>query len=230
MNLNRVLSCLLAVVLWHTAAFGQSLGELVRREKARKATQPKAGRVYTTEDLSRSAPAPAATPEKGTTAAAEKPAEFLAPFVPSPEYIVEKMLRFAEITSEDTVYDLGSGDGRIPIMAAQKFGAKGVGVELNAELYKPAAARVKDLGLEDRVKMIHGDMLKVDLAPATIVTLYLLSSANARLRPIMEKDLQQGARVVTHDFEVPGWQPEKVQTIEDETQPTIAHKLYLYRR
>ncbi len=159
----------------------------------------------------------------------KKAPEKLAPFVPSPEAVVEKMLKVAEVKAGDTVYDLGCGDGRIIIMAAQKFGAKAVGVELDDELYQKTVERVKELKLEDKVKVIHGDLLQVDLAPATVVTLYLLTSANEKLKPNLEKYLKKGARVVSHDFEVPGWKPEKTESMGEENEYR-EHTIYLYRR
>ena len=160
----------------------------------------------------------------------EKKPEKLAPFVPSPEAVVEKMLRVAEVKPSDTVFDLGCGDGRIIIMAAQKFGAKAVGVELDDDLYKQTAQRIKDLKLEDRVKIIHGDLLKVDLTPASVVTLYLLTSANEKLRPNLEKYLKKGSRVISHDFEVPGWKADKTEGVGEDESEFRQHTLYLYRR
>ena len=160
---------------------------------------------------------------------AKKP-EKLAPFVPSPETVVEKMLRLAEVKPGDTVYDLGCGDGRIILMAAQKFGANAVGVELDPDLYKQTSEKIKELKLQDKVKIIHGDLLKVDLTPATVVTLYLLTSANEKLKPNLEKFLRKGARVVSHDFEVPGWKAEKTESVGENESEFRQHTLYLYRR
>ena len=152
----------------------------------------------------------------------------LAPFVPTPMLVVEEMLRLAEVDEHDTVYDLGSGDGRIVIMAAQKFGAEAVGVELDEDLFKESSARIVALGLEKRAKILHENMYEVSLRPATVVTLYLLTSVNERLRPILERDLRSGARVVTHDFKVPGWEPAKTATVTSENG--ISHTIYLYVR
>lgn len=159
----------------------------------------------------------------------EKKPEKLAPFVPSPEAVVEQMLKLADVKPSDTVYDLGCGDGRIILMAAQKFGAHAVGVELDDDLYKQTSERIKDLKLEDKVKIIHGDLLKVDLSPATVVTLYLLTSANEKLRPNLDKYLKKGSRVVSHDFEVPGWKPEKTESVGQEDGGFRDHTIYLYR-
>ena len=152
----------------------------------------------------------------------------LAPFVPTPMLVVEEMLKLAEVDKYDRVYDLGSGDGRIVIMAAQKFGAEAVGVELDDDLFKESSARIVELGLEKRAKILHENMYKVSLRPATVVTLYLLTSVNDRLKPILERDLRPGARVVTHDFKVPGWEPKK--SIQVTSENGISHTIYLYVR
>jgi len=138
------------------------------------------------------------------------------------------MLKMAKVGADDTVYDLGSGDGRIVIMAAQKFGAKAVGVELDPDLYKQSSQRVKELGLEDKVKIIHENMFQVNVRPATVVTLYLLTSVNERLRPQLEKQLHSGTRVVSHDFQMPGWEPEKNEEVISNNG--VSHKVYLYVR
>jgi ubiquinone/menaquinone biosynthesis C-methylase UbiE len=137
-------------------------------------------------------------------------AENLAPYIPSPQIIVDKMLEAARVKPGETVYDLGSGDGRIIITAAQKFKAKAVGVELSKDLCRTAEERVKALGLQDQVKVIHGNLLNVDLSPADVVTLYLLTSSNDRLKPNLERYLKPGARVVSNDFEIRGWKPASV--------------------
>jgi SAM-dependent methyltransferase len=152
----------------------------------------------------------------------------LAPYVPTPMVVVEKMLELAQVDHTDRVYDLGSGDGRIVIMAAQKFGAEAVGVELDDHLASESEARITELGLQKRAKILHANMYKVDLRRATVVTLYLLTSVNERLRPILEKSLRKGARVVTHDFKVPGWEPEKTETVVSDSG--VSHTLFLYVR
>jgi len=151
--------------------------------------------------------------------------DVLAPDFPSPQEVVEKMLEAAHLKPGETLYDLGSGDGRIVITAARKFKAKAVGVELSAELCKLANARVKALGLEDQVRIIHGNLLKVDLRPADVVTIYLLTASNELLRPNLERDLKPGARVVSHDFEIRGWKPLTVERVEAEGRP---RRIYVY--
>jgi len=138
---------------------------------------------------------------------------------------VEKMLEAARVKAGDTVYDLGSGDGRIVITAAQKFGARGVGVEISPDLCRTARAKIKSLGLEDRITMIHGSALRVDLSPADVVTLYLLTSSNERLKPNLERYLKPGARVVSNEFPVKGWKARDVITI---ATPGMKHTIYLY--
>ncbi len=151
----------------------------------------------------------------------------LAPYVSTPMNIVEQMLELSELKPGETLYDLGCGDGRIIIMAAEKFQARAVGVELNENLYKEALGKVKAKGLEDRVRIIQGDLLDQNLRPADVVTLYLLTSANEKIRPRMEKSLRNGSRVVSHDFKIPGWKPEKMRNIVDRNG--ISHSLYLYK-
>lgn len=151
----------------------------------------------------------------------------LAPYIPSPQVVVDKMLESAHIKPGELVYDLGSGDGRIVITAAQKFQARAVGVELRADLCKEAQARIRELGLADRVRLIHGDLLKVDLSPADVVTLYLLTSSNERLRPNLERDLKPGARVVSNDYQIRGWKAADVVRIN---AGGLMHTIYVYER
>ncbi len=151
--------------------------------------------------------------------------ENLAPNIPSPQEVVESMLDAARVKPGETVYDLGCGDGRIIITAAQKFNAKGVGVELDTEIYRRTQARVKALGLQDRVKVIHANLLKVDLHEADVVTLYLLTSSNDRLKPNLEKYLKPGSRVVSNDFPIPGWQASQVVKTQ---AGGLMHNIYVY--
>ncbi len=151
----------------------------------------------------------------------------LAPYVPTPMNIVEQMLELSELKPGETLYDLGCGDGRILIMAAEKFQARAVGVELNENLYREALGKVKAKGLEDRIRIVQGDLLEQNLRPADVVTIYLLTSANEKIRPRMEKSLRNGSRVVSHDFKIPGWKPEKMRNIVDRNG--ISHTLYLYK-
>ena len=149
----------------------------------------------------------------------------IAPDFPSPQEVIERMLQMAHLQPGEMVYDLGSGEGRIVITAARKFKARAVGIELSPGLCKEASGRIKALGLEDRVKIVHANMLNVDLRPADVVTIYLLTSANELLKPNLERDLKPGARVVSHDFQIRGWKPSVVEQIEAEGRPRT---IYLY--
>src|SRR5713226_914962 len=149
----------------------------------------------------------------------------LAPYLPSPQLVVERMLEAAQVKTGETVYDLGSGDGRIIITAAQKYGANAVGVEISDVLCKSTLKKVNALGLTSRVKIIHGSALKVDLSPADVVTIYLLTSSNAMLRPNLEKYLKPSARVVSLNFGMPGWNPARVETVHADRQ---THTIYVY--
>jgi predicted RNA methylase len=150
----------------------------------------------------------------------------LAPYIPTPQILVEKMLEAGHVKPGDTVYDLGSGDGRIVITAAQKFGAKAVGVEIRPDLCRIATERIKSLGLEDRVSMVQGNALRIDLSPANVVTMYLLTSSNERLKPNLEKYLKSGARVVSNEFPIKGWKP--VETVRVKSGSSMEHTIYVY--
>ncbi len=158
-----------------------------------------------------------------------KETEKLAPYYPTPESIVEKMLKLGELKANEKMFDLGSGDGRIVIMAAQKFRAFSTGVEFDADLFKQSTDRIKSLGLEKRARIIHGDILKQDYSSADLITVYLLPASNDKVRPLLERQLKKGARVVAHDFEIAGWTTEKVEHIDDDGEGR-SHTLYLYRR
>lgn len=161
--------------------------------------------------------------------AQEKKGEKLAPYYPTPELVVEKMLQLAGVKKGEKVFDLGSGDGRIVIIAAEKFGAHAVGVEFDKDLYSQSSEKIRRMGLSEKAKIIHGDMLQQDYSSADVITVYLLPVANDKLRPILEKQLKKGARVVAHDFEVGGWKSEKMEVVEDDGEGR-SHTLYLYRR
>jgi protein-L-isoaspartate O-methyltransferase len=148
----------------------------------------------------------------------------LAPYVVSPQEIVDRMLELANLKPGETVYDLGSGDGRILVTAVTRFKAKAVGVEISDELVKSTNDRIRRLGLENDARVIHEDMRNVDLSPADVVTMYLATDANAELRPNLEKYLKPGSRVVTHDYAVPGWKPKLV----DKDPDAHGHIIYLY--
>ena len=136
------------------------------------------------------------------------------------------MLEAGHVKPGDMVYDLGSGDGRIVITAAQKFGAKAVGVEIRPDLCRIATERIKSLGLEDRVSMVQGNALRVDLSSADVVTMYLLTSSNERLKPNLEKYLKPGARIVSNEFPIKGWKP--VETLRVKSGSSMEHTIYVY--
>jgi len=136
-------------------------------------------------------------------------------FVPTPQPVVEAMLDLAKVTSADVVYDLGSGDGRIVITAAKKYGARGVGVEIDRALVKQATANAAAAGVSDRVRFVEGNIFNADLSDATVVTLYLLQSLNERLRPKLVRELKPGSRVVSHVFNMgPEWPPAQSLRVE----------------
>ncbi|HEY2012310.1 MAG TPA: methyltransferase domain-containing protein [Bryobacteraceae bacterium] len=136
------------------------------------------------------------------------------PFVPTPDVVVAAMLKLANVQSSDTVYDLGSGDGRIVIAAAKEYGAHGVGVDINPERVQEANANAKKAGVENLVKFEENDLFNADIHNATVVTLYLLPNVNARLRPKLLKDLKPGTRVVSHSFDMEDWKPEKEEVVD----------------
>ena len=151
--------------------------------------------------------------------------ENLGPPIPTPQFVVEKMLEAGRVKPGDTVYDLGSGDGRIVIMAAQKYGAKAVGVELRPDLCEKARERVKELGLDDKVSIVQGSALRVNLSAADVVTMYFLTSSNERLRPNLEHWLKPGSRVVSNQFPIKGWKP--VETVRVKAG-SMEHTIYVY--
>lgn len=145
----------------------------------------------------------------------------LAPHVPTSEEVVRKMLELAELKSGEKLYDLGSGDGRIIIMAAKDFGARTVGIELRADLVQFTRKKIEEFGLAEKVRVIHGDLMQADIADADVVTLYLTTSANEKITPKLEKELRAGARVISFCFRVPSWEPTK-------TMDLGTRVLYLY--
>jgi len=136
------------------------------------------------------------------------------PYVPTPPEVVDRMLEIAQVKGGDVIYDLGSGDGRIIIRAAKRYGVRGVGIEIDADLVQKAKDNAFKEKVEHLVEFRAEDALKVDVSPATVVTLYMLPEFNAKLRPIFDKELKPGTRVVSHDFEIQGWVPDKVERIK----------------
>ena len=169
--------------------------------------------------------APAAIPD-GATALAQDNLS-LAPFVPTPQDVVNRMLSLAEVSADDVVYDLGCGDGRIVITAAQQLGARGVGIDIDPQRIAESNANAERAGVQHLVEFIEMDAMAVDVSEATVVTLYLLSSSNAKLRPILTRQLQSGARIVSHAFSMGDWEADTVDRFEDERGNT--RTLYLWR-
>jgi SAM-dependent methyltransferase len=140
------------------------------------------------------------------------------PYVPTPNEVVDKMLEVAKVTRNDTLYDLGCGDGRIVVTAAKKFGARGTGIDINPQRIKEARSNAKAAGVEDRVQFRVGNLFEADVSPATVVTLYLLPDINLKLRPLLWEQLRVGTRVVSHDFDMgEGWPPERVEKLGNKT-------------
>lgn len=144
------------------------------------------------------------------------------PYVTTPAAVVDSMLMLADVTRHDVVYDLGSGDGRIPIRAAQKYGARGVGIEIRPDLVEQARQSAREAGVADRVAFRQGDLFEADLSGATVVTLYLLPAVNVDLRPKLLRELQPGARVVSRNFDMGSWTPDRTVEVGGNT-------LYLWR-
>jgi predicted RNA methylase len=156
---------------------------------------------------------------------------FIAPFVPSPIPVIQHMLQLAELKPGEVLFDLGAGDGRTVIMAAKTFSARAVGVELREDLAKKALSTIHDNGVADRVTIVNDDMFNVNLTSADVVFLYLTTSANEKIRPKLETELKQGVRVVSHDYEIVGWKPVKVDNFCENPQLGYpSHTIYLYKK
>lgn len=151
----------------------------------------------------------------------------LAPYVPSSPEVVDRMLALARVGPNDVVYDLGCGDGRIVIAAAKKYGARGVGVDIDPQRINEAMANARKAGVEKLVTFKLQDALKTDVSPATVVTLYLLTFGNLQLRPILQSQLRPGARIVAHNYGMGNWEPDQIETFKDVNGGTKT--LYLWR-
>ena len=154
----------------------------------------------------------------------EPEAPLEAPYVPTPQVVVDRMLEMAEVGPDDVVYDLGSGDGRLVITAAQKFGARGVGIEIEPELVEQANANAEAAGVADRVEFRQQDIFQADFGDATVVTLYLLPEVNLQLRPLLFEQLQPGTRVISHSFDMGDWAPEATETVQGPQKLHIIYK------
>ncbi|MEW5902017.1 MAG: methyltransferase domain-containing protein [Acidobacteriota bacterium] len=154
----------------------------------------------------------------------------LAPFVPSPMAVVEKMIELAQVDKDDFLFDLGCGDGRIVISAAKKFGTRGVGIDLDPQRIAESQKAAKEAGVEGLVEFRLQDVMKADFRSATVVLLYLLPESNELLRPLLEEQLKPGTLVVTHNYSIPGWEEKEISylTVQDGTGQD--HTIFVYRR
>jgi len=175
--------------------------------------------------LTAAGPLPGAAQEADTTVPPSipglevppQPAQSDVPYVPTPKPVVDRMLELADVGPNDVVYDLGSGDGRIVIRAARKYGARGVGIEIDPKRVEEARQNAKNAGVSDLVEFRRGDLFEADFGDATAVTLYLLPSVNQELRPLLFEQLVPGTPVVSHDFDMGDWSPEQTVEVGDDT-------------
>jgi SAM-dependent methyltransferase len=150
----------------------------------------------------------------------------IVPYVPTPQEVVERMLSLAQVKKGDVVYDLGSGDGRIVVTAAKKYGVKAIGFEIDPERIKESHENIKKAGVENLVEIRQQDIRTVDLSGATVLTMYLLPEVNLMIRPNIWKQMKPGSRVVSHDFDMGDWKPLKTEQIKDGS--SWDHTLYLW--
>ena len=177
----------------------------------------------TTSNVNAQSPDAATSPSPTTTTAASPDVVY----VPTPEAVVTTMMQLANVKPGDVVYDLGSGDGRIVITAIQKYGAKkGIGIDIDPERIKEAQANATKAGVSDRVTFQQQDLFKTDFSEATVVTLYLLPELNVKLRPQLFKQLKPGTRIVSHDFDMGDWKPEKTVKVKG---PSREHTVFFWR-
>jgi Methyltransferase domain len=168
-------------------------------------------------------PACATGPEPGRASSARKSLDV--PYVPTPDTVVATMLAVARVGKGDMLYDLGSGDGRIVIAAAQQFGTRGTGIDIDPNRIREAVENAQKAGVTDRVRFIQGDIFEANIREATVVTLYLLPDVNLRLRPKLLRDLQPGTRIVSHDYDMGDWRPDRVIHMQG---PERSHTIYYW--
>jgi hypothetical protein len=154
----------------------------------------------------------------------------LAPYVPTPAVVIDKMFELAKVDPTDILYDLGCGDGRIVIAAARKFGTKGVGVDLDPQRIAESNAGAREAGVVDLVEFRVQDVMKADFSAASVVTLYLLPESNNILRPLLESQLKPGTRVISHNYSIPGWQSRETGYASLEDEKGQEHTIYAYKR
>ena len=151
---------------------------------------------------------------------AQQPAPLRSPdviFVPTPQEVVDAMLKLAKVSASDVVYDLGSGDGRIPITAAKTYGARGVGIDIDPQRIKEATANLKEAGVGDKVRFLNQDLFTTNISEATVVTLYLLPSLNLKVLPKLNSELKPGTRIVSHAFDMGDIKPQQTQNVNGRT-------------
>lgn len=139
------------------------------------------------------------------------------PYVPTPQAVVDAMLKLANVTEKDVLYDLGCGDGRIVITAAKKYGANATGFDINPERIAEAKANAKEANVTNKVRFVEGNLFEVDYRPASVVTLYLLPTVNMKLRPMLLEQLKPGTRIVSHAFDMGDWEPEETMIVDGST-------------
>lgn len=150
----------------------------------------------------------------------------IVPYVPTPQEVVDRMLELAQVKKGDVVYDLGSGDGRIVVTAAKKYGVKAIGFEIDPQRIKESHENIKKAGVEQLVEIRQQDIRTVDLSGATVLTMYLLPEVNLMIRPNIWKQMKPGSRIVSHDFDMGDWKPLKTENIKDGS--SWDHTLYLW--
>ena len=154
----------------------------------------------------------------------------LAPFVPTPMAVVERMLELGEGDKNDVLFDLGCGDGRIVITAAKRFGTRGVGIDIDPQRIEESLRSAKEEGVEGLVEFRLQDVMKADIREATVVTLYLLPESNALLRPLLEEQLKPGTPVVSHNYSIPGWETKEVTYVTLQDGTGQSHTIFVYKR
>jgi cyclopropane fatty-acyl-phospholipid synthase-like methyltransferase len=157
----------------------------------------------------------------------DRDSTYIAPFVPTPQEVVDRMLELAQVSQGDLLYDLGSGDGRIVITAARRYGAQAVGFEIDPALVTDSKRNIKEAGVEALAEIRDQDVRTVDLTPASVVTMYLYPGANLRLRAAIMRQLKPGSRVVSHDFRMGDWKPDRVERMTDSAG--FVRTIYLWR-
>ena len=157
----------------------------------------------------------------------DRDSTYIAPFVPTPQEVVDRMLELAQVSQGDLLYDLGSGDGRIVITAARRYGAQAVGFEIDPALVTDSKRNIKEAGVEALAEIRDQDVRTVDLSPASVVTMYLYPGANLRLRAAIMRQLKPGSRVVSHDFSMGDWKPDRVERMTDSAG--LVRTIYLWR-